>query len=192
MLSWLTPGMYNVLMKSILLAAKNLGRRRLITILSALGIGTAFSAFVMMISLSPSLLYMAGPESKGMIVGLAYGFLLIAGLQAYVASRTNFTKRNKETALLRAVGWTRSKVLFLLMFEGVWLALLGGSIGLILSIQGSYFIPQMSLAPVSITFEINAQDLVRSFVLLIILGAVGALVPAFKTSGISPAEITHE
>lgn len=180
-------------MVNLSLALKNLTRHRLRTILSVAGVGIAFSAFLLMSSLSPSLLNLAGPGGKSLIILAAYVILIVPGLMiAYFLTKANFAERTYEIALLRAVGWGRTKVLFLLAAEGFWIAFIGGLIGIILSFPAAYIVPLLNFAPIAITFEIAIGGLTRSFFLLAALGVAGALAPAYRASGIPPVEITYE
>ena len=94
-------------------------------------------------------------------------------------------ERTKEFGILKAVGWTNTDILKLIIFESIFLGLIGGSIGIILSIILVKFI-----APHFLTFTmiITPQLIIMSFLLSLLLGIIGGIYPAWRASKLDPVK----
>lgn len=97
-------------------------------------------------------------------------------------------ERTREIGVLRAVGWRRWRVLWMILQESLLLSFLGGCVGIgigILMVTGIQMLPfGASLMQAYFTPELFAQALAVALA----LGTVGGLYPAFRASRLSPLE----
>lgn len=176
-------------MFNLSLAFKNIMRHRVRTILSVIGIGLAVSAFILLLSVSLSVINLLGGTAVQAMIGTVPALAIITmALIIFFSTRINLLERTKEIGLLRAVGWSRSKVLILLLFEAFWLGFLGVIIGIVGGHLGIYVIPLLRFTPISITFDLDLSTYGTAVVLSLVSGISGGFYPAYKTSGIPPAE----
>ncbi len=102
-------------------------------------------------------------------------------------------ERTKEIGVKKALGATPRHIIGTIMQESVFITLISGYIGLVLGVGLLWLITSaMESAGMQMDFfynpEISWQMAVTSLVLLIIAGAIGGLIPAFKAAKISPVE----
>lgn len=181
-------------MVNLSLAFKNLTRHSVNTILSVTGIGLVFATFILLSNLSKSVVSLAGMGDREATAALpATLAVIVAFAIVFFVTRSNLSKRVKETALLRIVGWGRFKVLSLILAEGLWLGLLGGLAGIIIGSLAIFTIPSFQFTPVSITFDLDLNTYSQALLLSVASGIAGAFFPASKVSKISPTKVlNHE
>lgn len=91
-------------------------------------------------------------------------------------------ERIKEFGILRAVGWTREDVMKLVMFESLYLGIIGGVLGMALGYSASVVLGWvMPFKPIA-----TAELLASGFLLSIILGVGGGIYPAWRASKLDP------
>lgn len=122
------------------------------------------------------------------IVSVVIGVLLIFGLMFYTVR-----ERTKEIGTLKALGFSNREVLKQFMYEGLYVGLIGGVIGLgIAAVSASVFStwlldPGETLhTTVSVTVTVGA--LLLGLGVAAAAGAVGSLYPAWRASRVSPME----
>jgi ABC-type antimicrobial peptide transport system permease subunit len=121
----------------------------------------------------------------GMISFLA---IFVGGLGMMNTMVMSVMERTREIGLLRAVGWRRRRVLWLIMRESLFLGLFGGLVGLGLGLLLAWGV---SLAPAVAAFVQPAYGvnlLVLSVAIAAGLGAVGGLYPAWRATRLRPIE----
>lgn len=95
--------------------------------------------------------------------------------------------RTREIGLLRAIGWSRGRIITMIELEGLLLALGGGLLGLplgLLLIQASKLIIGLGWLDVSLDPPLYGQAVVFAT----IIGALGALYPALRAALLQPTE----
>jgi len=119
------------------------------------------------------------------LAGLA---LVIGGVGMMNAQLMAVNERTREIGVLRAVGWSRRRVLWLILFESNAVGLLGGVIGVLLGwlalrsmgTSGAFF----GTASASLTPGLVFQ----AFVLVALFGIIVGLYPAYRAAGLAPVE----
>ena len=130
-------------------------------------------------------------ESMGFgitVVSVVIGVLLIFGLMFYTVR-----ERTKEIGTLKALGFSNRDVLKQFMYEGLYIGIIGGVIGLgIAAVSASVFSTWL-LSPnetldttVSVTVTVGA--LLLGLGVAALAGALGSLYPAWRASRVSPME----
>lgn len=127
---------------------------------------------------------------KGM--GWAVGALaiIVGGVGMTNTVLMSVFERTREIGVLRAVGWSRRRVLTLILGESIGLSLLGGAVGIALGaalVMGIRDVPLMGF----IHGQFSAGLFIQAFLIALLLGMVGGLYPAWRASNLSPLEAMH-
>lgn len=130
-------------------------------------------------------------DMVSMIEGFAWGIALLAvviggvGMMNTVMMST--FERTREIGTLRALGWSRRRVLVMVLGESLALGLVGGAVG---CVAGAALLYPLSQQP-ALSFlqgRLSAGLLVQGLVTAVLLGAVGGLYPARWASRLLPVE----
>ena len=114
---------------------------------------------------------------------LAYGIMLISAISIFIALYNTLKERKYEFALMRVSGASRSQLLILVLFESIFLCVIGFIFGTIVGRLGLYFIStsteenyKMAFNP----FEFAAKEEGILFLTTIFVGIIAAVIPAVK------------
>ena len=121
----------------------------------------------------------------GMISFLA---IFVGGLGMMNTMVMSVMERTREIGLLRAVGWSRRRTLWLIMRESLVLGLIGGLAGLALGVFLAWGLSLMPVADAFVTPAYGTNLLVLSIAIALGLGAVGGLYPAWRATRLRPIE----
>jgi putative ABC transport system permease protein len=98
-------------------------------------------------------------------------------------------ERERELALLSAVGWRRMRIAILVLAEGVVTSVLGAGLGMLLGIIGADALGRAldvsSVVTPSVTFETIWQALAIG----VAIGILGGLYPAWRGTTVSPLRL---
>ncbi len=119
------------------------------------------------------------------IGGLA---IVIGGVGMMNSQLMAIMERTREIGVLRAVGWSSKRVLWMILMESILVCLLGGLVG----ISIAYFLIS-DLSRTTTVLGVNTGNvtrdlLVQAMSVVIILGLVGGLYPAWRASLLQPVE----
>jgi putative ABC transport system permease protein len=116
---------------------------------------------------------------------------IIAAISAFVAGvgiintmLMSVMERKKEIGALRAVGWTNLDVIRLIMYEAVFIGLLGGVLGLASGYSVSWAVQEFAGVKTIVTPELAIQ----SFLFAFLLGTIAGVYPAYRASKLDPIE----
>ncbi len=120
---------------------------------------------------------------------LAISFLsaLVSGIGVTNTMLMSVFDRTREIGLLRAVGWSRLRIVAMIEAEGAILAIAGGLLGLpigLLLIELSKLAISMGWLQVSLDVGLYA----RAVGFATLIGLLGALYPAVRAAGLQPME----
>lgn len=112
-------------------------------------------------------------------------------------------RRTPEIGTLRAIGMGRSKVLRMLLYESLWLGMIGTITGSVIGSLLSWVLEQAAiripneafhaiLMSETIHFRLTATDIVQSILLFTSLVVMSALPPAFRAARIPPITAIHQ
>lgn len=128
---------------------------------------------------------------------LRQGAMLIASLMSagavFAVMNTMFAAilaRIRDIAVMRLVGISSSQVLGCFLVESVLIACIGGGIGCALgcSINGLTMMTPMGFKDLGFAFHVDAATVIAAFVITLVLGLAGGLLPAVSALRISPLE----
>ncbi|UCC65298.1 MAG: ABC transporter permease [Anaerolineae bacterium] len=119
------------------------------------------------------------------ISGLA---IVIGGIVMANTLWMSVFERTREIGVLRALGWSRWRVLALILRESLALALLGGLLGIGIGIGVVFLISKSSSVLGLFGSQFSPEIFARALVTLVVLGLVGGAYPAWWASRLLPME----
>jgi ABC-type antimicrobial peptide transport system permease subunit len=129
-----------------------------------------------------------GDYMRGFAWGVAGLAIVIGGVGMMNSQLMSVMERTREIGVLRSVGWSSRRVLFMILNESILVGIIGGVVGVLLG-----WLMMVASADVMSFFGASAAD-IRSGVLgqalatVVILGFVGGVYPAFRASRLPPVE----
>jgi putative ABC transport system permease protein len=131
-------------------------------------------------------------QFDGMIAGIGIAAIAISGLGLLVGGigvmnimLVSVTERTKEIGIRKAIGATRSAIVFQFLAEAMALTFLGGLIGLVLSLVISNLI--MLLLP-TLPAKVELWMIITSLVISVLIGLLFGVLPARKAAKLDPIE----
>jgi len=117
----------------------------------------------------------------------------VAGITATMV--TSIIERTREIGVMKAVGFTNTQVVAMILAESLAMSLIGGSIGIALGVVGAYALASrgLEITAETTTFLVVARPALTpdlfslTFGLTVFVGVAGGLLPAYMASKIPPA-----
>jgi len=119
------------------------------------------------------------------IGGLA---IVIGGVGMMNAQLMSVFERTREIGVLRAVGWSQQRILWMILSESLVVCLLGGLAGVLLGWLVLFVLSKVTIIIGVNTTNLRPELLVQSFVLVLVLGLIGGLYPAWRAARLTPME----
>jgi ABC-type lipoprotein release transport system permease subunit len=119
---------------------------------------------------------------------IAFLALLVGGAGMTNTMVMSVFERTREIGVLRALGWRKRRVVWMILRESVALSLLGGVLGLV---TGVALIAVLNVTPVVAGFVRASFSPVlfgQSLLTALVLGALGGAYPAWRASRLRPVE----
>jgi len=113
---------------------------------------------------------------------------LMGGLGMMNAVLMSVIERTREIGVLRAVGWSRRRVLVQVLGESLALAVLGGTVGAALGAGLVTLISQSPAFSGLLRGALNTNLLLQVLVTALVMGVVGGAYPAWRATQLTPAE----
>lgn len=131
---------------------------------------------------------MMGDILEGYVWAIAGLAIVIGGVGMTNAQLMAVFERTREIGVLRAVGWSRGRVLRLILLESLAVGLIGGAVGVLLGV-GMLFATADALSVFGVQpTEISPGLFLQALVTVLILGVVGGVYPAWRASRLHPLE----
>lgn len=131
------------------------------------------------------------PDMKAMdamMLGIALLAIVVGGISMMNTMIMSVYERTREIGTLRAVGWRRRRVLWLVLKESITLSLLGTALGFAGAL---FFGGLMQLIPLwgeMLIVVVSAELLLQTLIIALVLGAIGGVYPAWRAANLSPVE----
>lgn len=120
-----------------------------------------------------------------MIAGLA---IVIGGVGMMNAQLMSVMERTREIGVLRAIGWSRSRVLWMILRESLVVGLIGGLVGIGLGWFTIYVFSGIASFFGATTTSITPGLLGQAIGLVFTLGLIGGIYPAWRAARLLPVE----
>jgi ABC-type antimicrobial peptide transport system permease subunit len=124
----------------------------------------------------------------GMINGISFLAILIAGVGVLNTMLMSVFERTREIGVLRSLGWRRRTILGMILKEALWLGIFGGLAGVAVAFGFSYLLTVAPMIGELIEPLWEWDILVRALVVALLLGVIGGLYPAYRATRLQPVE----
>ena len=102
-------------------------------------------------------------------------------------------ERAREIGTLRALGWSRGRVVRVIAAEGLLISVLGGLVGIGLGVAGAELTVDVLFPEAALQAAYRLGTMVKGFTVAVIVGLLGAAYPALRAASLRPAEaLRHE
>ncbi len=119
--------------------------------------------------------------------------LVIGAIGMVNTMLTAVFERTRELAILQALGWQNRRIIQMILFEAVLLALAGAALGTLLAVGLTQSLSRLPEAGRLISGDVAPAVIVQGFVLALIVGVVGGIYPALRAIRTLPTEgLRHE
>ncbi|HUD15534.1 MAG TPA: ABC transporter permease [Terracidiphilus sp.] len=132
---------------------------------------------------------------SALFLSLAGMVLLLACVNVANLVLVRATVREREMAIRAALGAQRSRLFGQMLTESVTLALIGGSMGVLLGMWASTALSHVDLhldIPISLSFQFDWRIFFYSFAMALLAGIVVGMAPALRISKTSVNAFLHE
>jgi putative ABC transport system permease protein len=120
------------------------------------------------------------------IGGLA---LIVGGLGVANTMAMAVLERQRELALLSAVGWRPSRIATLVLAEGVFTSMLGAALGLLLGIVGANWLGHALGVSSVVSPHVTPWTIGQGLLIGVAIGILGGLYPAWRATRVSGVEL---
>ncbi len=114
--------------------------------------------------------------------------LIMACIGVFNSMSVSVSERTRDIGILKAVGWSRWKILGMFLGESLLLSLAGFAIGCILGIATILIVSNIPAASSFVGPSFTGQTFLVGLIVALVLGLVGGVVPAFAAFRLSPVE----
>ena len=125
---------------------------------------------------------------NAMVFAIALLALIVGGISMANTMIMSVYERTREIGTLRAVGWRRRRVLWMVLKESVVLSLLGTAIGFVSAIVLGWLMSMIPLWGDFLKVVVTPSLLAQTLIIALLLGALGGLYPAWRAANLSPVE----
>ncbi len=126
-----------------------------------------------------------------MLKGLAWVSSTVAMLIGFISMLNtmmmSITERIREIATFRAIGWRKSRVMRMIIFEALVLSIAGAGMGLLFAIPLMEFLTRFSMTSTLVVSSLTLEIIGKGVGMGIAAGLLGAIYPAWIAAQLSPA-----
>jgi putative ABC transport system permease protein len=132
--------------------------------------------------------------ANGRLIGKATSLvgalaLIVGGLGVANTMAMAVLERQRELALLSAVGWRRTRIAALVLGEGIATSLLGAALGLLLGVIGAGKLNDALGVSAVVSPHVTVRSLWQGLVIGVAIGILGGLYPAWRGTSVSGAKL---
>ncbi|MFN8205588.1 MAG: ABC transporter permease [Solirubrobacteraceae bacterium] len=115
--------------------------------------------------------------------------LIVGGLGVTNTMAMAVMERQRELALLSAVGWKRVRIASLVLAEGVATSVLGAGFGMLLGIIGADALNQALDVSSVVSPKVTFETIWQALAIGVAIGILGGLYPAWRGTSVSPLRL---
>jgi len=125
---------------------------------------------------------------RSMADALSFLSILIGGVGIMNAMLMSVFERTREIGTLRALGWRRRRVVGMIIRESLVLSVISGFAGIVFGIALGTLISYEPTMGAFLAGSYSMKLLVQAMGVALVLGAIGAVYPAWRAANLSPIE----
>jgi putative ABC transport system permease protein len=110
--------------------------------------------------------------------------LLVGGIGVIAIMMISVTERTREIGVRKALGATRTEILWQFLVEAATLTLIGGAVGMVLGGGGVYLVKALTPLPASVP----PWSIIAALGASVLTGVVFGIVPANRAARLDPVE----
>jgi putative ABC transport system permease protein len=130
-------------------------------------------------------------QSYRIVSAMSWGTSLLAILVGVLGVTNTMLmtvfERKQEIAILLAIGWRRRRIVRMILCESAMLGFLGGVAGVGLGIAGVHVLQAAPAIRGLLEPDLNAQLILMSVAIAVIVGVISGLYPAWRSSRLAPS-----
>lgn len=115
--------------------------------------------------------------------------LIVGGLGVTNTMAMAVLERERELALLSAVGWRPLRVAALVLAEGVATSILGAALGLLLGVLGADALNHALAVSSVVSPRVTPATILQALLIGVAIGVLGGLYPAWRATSASPLRL---
>ena len=119
--------------------------------------------------------------------GISLLAILIGGIITVITMMKAVSERTREIGVLRAIGWTRKRIIKMIIGESILLSLIAIVIGMMVGI-GVVEILSTTQMLSGLSPSYSVLLFLKGVVVALLLGIIGGVYPAYKASKLEPTE----
>jgi putative ABC transport system permease protein len=139
--------------------------------------------------------HIASSEGYRVINAMSWGTSLLAVLVGVLGVTNTMLmsvyERRQEIAILLAVGWKRSRIVRMILWESALLGFFGGVIGVVLGIIGVEILKHAPALRGMLEPDLRINLLLEAVAIAVIVGVLSGLYPAWRSSRVAPSLALH-
>ncbi|MBN1955814.1 MAG: ABC transporter permease [Anaerolineae bacterium] len=120
--------------------------------------------------------------------GIALLALLVGGAGMMNTMVMSVFERTREIGVLRSLGWSKGRVLGMILRESVGLSLLGGAAGIVAGIVAIFLLNRNPIMAGFVESRFSLSLFLQTAATALVLGAIGGMYPAWRASRLRPVE----
>jgi len=113
--------------------------------------------------------------------------ILVGGIIVVITMLKAVSERTREIGVLRAIGWTRQRIIRMIIGESILLSLIAIVVGLIVGIGIVEILGSTGMIP-GLMPSFSVSLFVKGIGVALLLGIIGGIYPAYRASKLEPTE----
>jgi putative ABC transport system permease protein len=134
-------------------------------------------------------------QAYRMISAMSWGTSLLAVLVGVLGVMNTMLmtifERTQEICVLLAIGWKRSRIIRMVLWESALLGFLGGVGGVLIGVMGVKILVTAPSIRGLLEPELNPQFLVMAVAMAVVVGVFSGIYPAWRSSRFTPSHALH-
>jgi putative ABC transport system permease protein len=115
--------------------------------------------------------------------------LIVGGLGVTNTMAMAVLERQRELALLSAVGWRRIRIAALVLAEGIATSVLGAGVGLLLGVIGADWLNRALDVSKVVSPQVTPWTMGQALLIGVLIGVLGGLYPAWRGTSVSTTQL---